>query len=90
MTPKERADRARDLIDDAVLKEAFYDIRMGLVAQLEGLPFGDVDTQHEVALMLQLLRRVRTQLDKYLGDQKVIEARDRNDSFIEKVRKRIA
>jgi hypothetical protein len=46
MTPLERADRAKQLLSDPLLKEAFSDIRMRLVGQLEQTVLSDVETQH--------------------------------------------
>ena len=89
MTPRERADRAAKLLEDELLTQAFADIRMGLVDRLEHTPFGDVETQHEVALMLQLLRQVRTKLEQYCNDAKMIEAQVKQDRFIEKMRQKV-
>lgn len=90
MTPFERAERAKQLLADEVLQDAFGDIRSRLIAQLESLPINDHETQHEITLMLQLLRRVREQLERVVQDGKVIEHRNRQQSWIEKMRERIA
>lgn len=90
MTPFERAERAKQLLADEVLQDAFGDIRSRLIAQLESLPINDHETQHEITLMLQLLRRVREQLERVVQDGKVIEHRNKQQSWIEKMRERIA
>ena len=90
MTPFERAERAKQLLADEVLQDAFGDIRSRLIAQLESLPINEYETQHEITLMLQLLRRVREQLERVVQDGKVIEHRNRQQSWIEKMRERIA
>ncbi len=90
MTPFERAERAKQLLADEVLQDAFGDIRSRLIAQLESLPINDHETQHEITLMLQLLRRVREQLERVVQDGKVIEHRNRQQNWIEKMRERIA
>ena len=90
MTPRERADRAQQILEDAVFKQAVGDIRMRLVAQLESAPISDVETQHEIALMLQLLKRLQAQLFSYVQDNKLDEAKKKSDSWIEKIRERYA
>lgn len=82
MTPLERAERVNKIMADEVMGEVFSGVRMGLVARLEELPIGDIDTQHEVALMLQLLKKVRHRMEAY-GQQAVIEEHDkRNEAFV--------
>jgi hypothetical protein len=86
MTPLEKAERARELLSDPVMKAVFQDIRMEIVDKLESVPMGDIDTQHESALMLQLLKRLQSQLQKYSGDLAVEKHRQKQDSFIQRVR----
>lgn len=90
MTPLEKAERAKQLLSDPVMNAAFQDIRMQLVGKLEQVPFGDMDTQHEIALMLQLLKRLREQLLTYQQEIVVDKAKKKHDSFIERVRERLA
>lgn len=90
MTPRERADRAQQLLDDDVMKQVFTDIRMKLVGQLECVAIGDIDTQHEIALTLQLLKKLRDQLQQYVNEHKVDEHKRRQDGFIDRMRQRIA
>jgi hypothetical protein len=88
MTPNDKAERAKQVLADPVMKQAFEDIRMRYVEQLEAVPMSDVETQHEVTLCLQLLKRVQAQLQRYVSDQSVDKAKIRQDSFIEKMRER--
>ena len=90
MTPFERAERAKQLLSDEVLKGAFSDIRSRLIAQLESAPISDIELQHEVTLMLQLLRRVREQLERYVGDGAIEQHRAKQQTFIEKLRERVS
>lgn len=90
MTPFERAERAKQLLDDELLREAFADIRSRLIAQLESAPISDVELQHEVTLMLQLLKRLREQLERYVSDGAIEQHRARQQGFIEKLRERIS
>lgn len=86
MTPFEKADRAKHLLEDPVLRAAFEDIRMGLVGQLERAAMDDVDTHHQAALSLQLLARVKTTLQRYLEAIAVDKAKEKQDSFLRKMK----
>ena len=86
MTPIERAHRASELLDDAVLKQAFADVREQIVAGLESAPFGDVDTQHHLALSLQVLKNVQIRLRKYAEELAVDKAKDNHRKFIDRIR----
>ena len=90
MTPFEKADEAKRLLTNPVLNEALQNIRDGLVSGLEMSRMDDVDAHHNFALSLQLLKSVRTQLQRYVNEQAVIEAKNKHESFIEKMRERFA
>lgn len=86
MTPFERGEEAKRLLEHPVLREAFADIKRDIVAQLERVPFGDIDTQHHAVLALQALNLVQVRLEKYINDQKVQAHKVRQDTFIEKMK----
>lgn len=90
MTPVERGDRARHLLADPVLQQAFTDTREGLVEKLEQAGIDDVTTHHEVAITLQLLKRLKTQLEKYGEAVTVHQAKRRNEAWISKMRESVA
>jgi hypothetical protein len=90
MTPFEKADRAKQLLADPVLKEALANIREALVAGLETAPMGDVDTHHHIALTLQALKRVNTELHRFVQDNILQEHKNKSQSFIERMREKIA
>lgn len=89
MTPAEKADRAKQLLSDELLKECFSTLRERMVERMEACPFGDVDTQHEIALGLQVLKQVKVQLHSYINDLTLIEHQQRQESFMERMRQRI-
>ncbi len=84
-TVEEKAHEAKQALP--ILKHAFIDIREGLVRQLEVIPLGDKETQHEITLMLQLLKRVETTLNKYLQDGSVEKYQRKQEEFIQKVKR---
>ncbi len=89
MTPFERAEEAKHLLSNETLKKAFLDIREGLVAQLESIPFHEVDTQHEIALMLKLLNKFKAQLRTYIDAEAIERDKVKQQTFIEKMRERL-
>ena len=86
MTPFEKAERAKQLLDDPLLMEVLQNIRERLVSALESSPIDDVDTHHNGTLSLQILKQIKTELHRFIGEAAVIEARKKHDSFIEKTR----
>jgi hypothetical protein len=90
MTPREKAERARLLMDDPIMEAVFADIRMGLVSKLEHAPLGDTETQHEITLMLQLLKRLKTQLQTYVQDEVVEKHHQKHESFIRRMTQKLA
>jgi hypothetical protein len=90
MTPRERGDHAKRLLDDPVLRLALDSIRDGIVLKIEGSPMGDRDTHHEAAISLQLLKRVRSELMRMVDDVKIDESRAKQDAFIKNMKQSIA
>ena len=88
MTPFERSSEAERLLKSAVLRDAFGAIKENLIHQLEHSPLSDVETQHEIALMLQLLKRLNGQLLRYVEDGKLEQHRQRQATFIERLREK--
>ena len=86
MTPRERADRAKQILDDPVFAHVFTDIREQLVAKLEMCPVGDVEAQHDLTLTLQLLKQLRTQLARYCDEIVLDNARERQATWLQRAR----
>jgi len=89
MTPFERADRAKQLLSDSVLQGAFRDMRDKLVLQLEVVPLSDIETQHEIALMLQLLKRLQNQLVIYTQEIAVDKHKIKQENFVARMRQKL-
>ena len=86
MTPREKADRARQILDDPVFSHVMNDIRDQLVAKLESCPISDVDAQHDLTITLQLLKQLKTQLARYCDEIVLDNAKARQDSWIKRAR----
>ncbi len=86
MTPREKADRSRQILDDPVFAHVMNDIRDQLVAKLESCPISDVDAQHDLTITLQLLKQLKTQLARYCDEIVLDNAKARQDSWIKRAR----
>lgn len=75
--PRVRAERAKQILDDELIKEAFRAVEAGLVSALKTSPIGDVDTHHTIALSLQLLGNVERQFRTWISDGQLETARDK-------------
>lgn len=86
MTPRERAEEAKRMLDNPAFLAVLDDIRERFVQGLEAAPMGDVDSHHVLALQLQILRGIRTTLRKYADELTVDQHKQREQKFIEKAR----
>jgi hypothetical protein len=89
MTPRERAERAKHLLEDELLREALAAMRESLVRQMESCAISDTETQHEIALMLQLRQRFERQLQQYVQDGVILKHEEKHRTFMERMRARI-
>jgi len=80
----ERGRHAERLLSDEVLAEAFDGVKAALVRSLESAPLQDVDLHHRIALSLQLLKQVRSQLQQFVATGQAEQAR--NSANSERVR----
>jgi hypothetical protein len=85
----QRGAEAEQLLTNPLLKEAFAGVKAKLVEKLEEVPLGDIDTQHEIALSLQLLKTVRRYLENWVQDGTLEAQRASSHSAWQKLQKRI-
>lgn len=86
MTPLDKAERAKQLLEDPVFRAVLNDQREALVRQLENAPSSDIETQHETALMLQLLRAIPLRLQRYVSDIEIEKSKHEQQTFMERMR----
>lgn len=68
-----RADEAKRIINEPALKNAFTDIREGLVRNIESCKFGDTATQNSLMLSLQLLKSMQKLIEAHITDGKIAQ-----------------
>lgn len=90
MSPNEKADRARQILEDAVFNEALRDIRERIVSTLEAVPVTDHESQHELVLTLQLLQRIPARFKAYIDEMTMVEHRKKQDDFIAQTKQKFS
>jgi hypothetical protein len=89
MTPREKAEYAKQLLDNPMFRHVLADLRGDLVDRLEVLPMTAHEDQHEAVLLLQLLRSIPNRLQRYVQDRDITEHKDRSLSFMDRIRESI-
>jgi hypothetical protein len=89
MSPREKADRARQILADAVFAEAMQDIRGRIVAKLESIAVTDHAAQHELVLTLQLLQRIPARFQAYIDDLLLEQHNAKQAEFVKKTRQKL-
>lgn len=82
MTPLERADRSKELLDNVVFKQAFSAVEGDLIAKLKTVGFDDHLTQHELVLCLQLLGNVRRKVERWVEDGEAEKKKIAQDNWV--------
>ena len=57
-----RGNEAERLLNGPLFKESFQKVKDGLIEALMRCPMGDKETQHQIALSLQLLGKVQSNI----------------------------
>jgi hypothetical protein len=60
---EQRGQRAREVLENEVFKDAFKGVRESIIASWEAAPIRDKDGQHELKLMLKLLTDVQRNIE---------------------------
>jgi hypothetical protein len=87
MTPREKAEKARQYLDDELSREVHAELREMLVSELERE--ADLDRQLEIVKRLQLHRQQRQLYERYASQLLVDQHKVEQDSYMEKIRQRL-
>lgn len=77
MTPEEevrRADKAKQILDSDVFKEAFGEVEGALLLGIRRTAFKDAELREKLCQQYQLLHNLRDQLRTYIESGKLAEA----------------
>ncbi len=66
MSPEQRAAEAQHVLENPLFKAAFDEMRAGIINQIHIVAVNDVETQHELVLMLQLLESIKGRIEQHI------------------------
>jgi hypothetical protein len=89
MTPNEKADRAREMLESDIFKTAFADIRARIVENMESSDVEDQRSHHEYVLALKALKNLRVQFQRYIDEITVNKHRDAQDEYMRKMKQSV-
>ncbi len=89
MTPAEKADRAKLLLEDELLLEVFAGMREKLIARLEGVGISDAEQQRDIIITLQVLKQIPEALRRFIADGEMVKYRQRDEEFRAQARQRL-
>ena len=88
-TPDEEireARRAEALLSDPLFKQAMDGIESNIIDRMKKVPMGDIDTQHELVLTLQLLGTLRQSFNAMIQTGQMAEIQ-KEQSLAQKVKR---
>lgn len=88
MNALERADRAKELLENLAFREVQAEIRSELIAAIEAVPVTDFERMQEMVLALQIHNRHRKKLERWIDDGKVEQKRLNEANWIERTRQK--
>jgi hypothetical protein len=80
------ARRAEALVNDPLFKQAMDGIESTIIDRMRKVPIGDIDTQHELVLTLQLLGSLRQSFNAMIQTGKMAEIQ-KDQSIAQKVKR---
>ena len=86
MDALERADRAKELLENQTFREVQAEIRNELIAAIEAVPVTDFERMQEMVLALQIHNRHRKKLERWIADGKVEQSKLNSDNYRDKMR----
>jgi hypothetical protein len=89
MTPTERADRAKEMLESAIFRACFDDLRAVIVSKLEAAPFTDAALHHEITLALQALNSVKVQFNRYVDEGTLSRHKASQDEYVARMKQSV-
>ncbi len=88
MTPTERAERAKQILEDPLFNSVLKEVREAFVTRLETAQI-DQKGAFNAALALQTLRAIRGLLQSYVDEMAVVKHRASQDDFASRMKQRL-
>ena len=73
LTKQQMAERAREILENAIYKEAWAKIRDGIITQMSQAPIGDEKAHTTLVLLLQLCNRLQRQFEMMISEGKLVD-----------------
>ena len=89
MNPLERAARSKELLENIIFKEVYAALRNELITGLETCPISDLDLQHDLTLSLQILKRIRGKLERWVEDGTLESKKLEQEGLMERMRQKL-
>lgn len=89
MTPLEKADRAREMLESEIFKAAFADIRARIVENMEGSDVEDQRAHHEYVLSLKALKNLKVQFQRYIDESSLEKYRNNQDEYVRRMKQTV-
>lgn len=86
MTPREKADRAKQILEDPVFNQALADVRERFVQKIEANADFDPEADHAICMALRNLKATRLQLLRYTDEIVLDNAVERNASWMRRAK----
>lgn len=86
MNALEKADRAKELLDNLTFKAVQAEVRNELISAIERVPTTEVERMQEVVLALQIHNRTVKRLEQWIADGKVEQSKLNDQNYREKLR----
>ena len=81
----ENADKARKLLEDPLLAEAFEQVRQGYLDRIENLPLDEdagAGALYDIRRMLWSLQQVKEHIHQYIKDGTIVDFRAEQKPFL--------
>ena len=89
MTPLERAEGAKQLLENPVFRDVIGELEKRLIARAVDSAIGDTQTHHEVVLSLQLLRQIPRNIEAFAQELVIDKHRIKHQKFIKTMKETV-
>ena len=86
MNALEKADRAKELLENLTFKMVQAEVRSELIAAIEAVAVTDLERLQELTLSLQVHNRLRKKLERWVDEGKLEQSKLKDQNYRERIR----
>ena len=86
MNALEKADRAKELLENLTFKTVQAEVRSELIAAIEAVAVTDLERLQELTLSLQVHNRLRKKLERWVDEGKLEQSKLKDQNYRERIR----